>query len=170
MLTCCAFRKRKISTNVTSSEISVTKWKKFCIEKSFYLVLDTKSFRFLLELTNSCPNAQQVRKNMKSMSVIEFRYPLNFLFKITTFSNDFTTKDASGKTMFYEKEKIFKRRDHIKVVSDESKKEVMYDFISNNIIGFQQTFTMTNAQKQVGRKVRKKTFRSFINATYHLQD
>src|SRR5690606_25929152 len=58
--TCCAFRKRKISTNVTSSEISVTKWKKFCIEKSFYLVLDTKSFRFLLELTNFCTNAQQV--------------------------------------------------------------------------------------------------------------
>src|SRR5690606_18664549 len=60
MVTCCAFRKRKISTNVTSSEISVTKWKKFCIEKSFYLVLDTKSFRFLLKLTIFCPNAQQV--------------------------------------------------------------------------------------------------------------
>src|SRR5690606_1330992 len=60
IFTCCAFRKRKISTNVTSSEISVTKWKKFCIEKSFYLVLDTKSFRFLLELTNFCTNAQQV--------------------------------------------------------------------------------------------------------------
>src|SRR5690606_36757550 len=60
LYTCCAFRKRKISTNVPSSEISVTKWKKFCIEKSFYLDLDTKSFRFLLQLTNFCPNAQQV--------------------------------------------------------------------------------------------------------------
>jgi len=107
---------------------------------------------------------------MKSMSVIEFRYPLNFLFKITTISNDFTAKDASGKTIFYVREKIFKLRDHIKVFRDESKKEVMYDFVSNKIIDFQQTFTMTNAQKQVVGKVRKKTLRSFIKATYHLQD
>ena len=99
-----------------------------------------------------------------------FQYPLNLLFKITTFSNDFTARDASGNTIFYVREKMFKLRDHINVFRDESKKEVLYDLVSNKIIDFQQTFTITNAQKQVIGKVRKKTFRSVFKATYYLQD
>lgn len=99
-----------------------------------------------------------------------FQYPLNLLFKITTFSNDFTAKDASGNTIFYVREKMFKLRDHINVFRDESKKEVLYDLVSNKIIDFQQTYTITNAQKQIIGKVRKKTFRSVFKATYYLQD
>ena len=99
-----------------------------------------------------------------------YQYPLNYLFKITTVSNDFTATDASGKTIFFVREKLFKLRDHINVYRDESKKEILYDLVSNKIIDFQQTFTITNAQKQIVGKVRKKTVRSVIKATYHLQD
>lgn len=35
-----------------------------------------------------------------------YQYPLNFLFKITTVSNDFTATDASGKTIFFVREKL----------------------------------------------------------------
>src|SRR5690554_6614096 len=89
-----------------------------------------------------------------------FQYPLNFLFKITTVSNDFTATDASGKTIFFVREKLFKLRDHINIFRDESYKELLYDLVSNKIIDFQQTFTITNAQKQIVGKVRKKTVRS----------
>src|SRR5690606_10932036 len=47
---------------------------------------------------------------------------------------------------------------------------LLYDIVSNKIIDFQQTFTITNHQQQIVGKVRKKTFSSFIKATYHLQD
>ena len=99
-----------------------------------------------------------------------FQYPLNFLFKITTISNDFTATDVSGKTIFFVREKLFNLRDHISVYRDESKKEILYDLVSNKIIDFQQTFTITNTQKQVIGKIRKKTVRSVIKATYNLQD
>jgi len=99
-----------------------------------------------------------------------FQYPLNFLFKITTISNDFTATDVSGKTIFFVREKLFNLRDHINVYRDESKKEILYDLVSNKIIDFQQTFTITNTQKQVIGKIRKKTMRSVIKATYNLQD
>lgn len=99
-----------------------------------------------------------------------YQYPLNFLFKITTVSNDFTATDAAGKTIFFVREKLFKLRDHINVYRDESKKEILYDLVSNKIIDFQQTFTITNSQKEVIGKIRKKTVRSVIKATYHLQD
>ena len=39
-----------------------------------------------------------------------YQYPLNFLFKITTVSNDFTATDAAGKTIFFVREKLFKLR------------------------------------------------------------
>lgn len=104
---------------------------------------------------------------MKNSSL---QYPLNFLFKIATLSNDFVVSDASGKTIFYVREKIFKLRDHIKVYRDESKSEVIYDLVSNKIIDFQQTFTITNSSNQIVGKVRKKTFQSFLKATYHLQN
>lgn len=98
------------------------------------------------------------------------KYPLHFLFKVTTLSNDFTVKDATGQTFFYVREKMFKLRDHVKVYRDESKREVLYDFVSNKLIDFQQTFTITNQNNQVVGKVRKKTFQSFITVTYHIQN
>lgn len=100
-----------------------------------------------------------------------FQYPLNFLFKITSVSNDFTATDASGKTIFFVKEDLFKFGNQVKVYSDESKKEVLYDLVSDKIIDFQQDFTISNIQKKslVG-KVRKQTIQSVIKAIYHLQD
>lgn len=99
-----------------------------------------------------------------------YQYPLHFLFKITTITNDFTATDATGKTIFFVSEKFFKLRDHIKVFRDESREEVVYDMVSNKIIDFQQTFTIANTQQHAIGKVRKKTLRSFFKATYHLQD
>lgn len=99
-----------------------------------------------------------------------YQYPLHFLFKITTITNDFTATDATGKTIFFVREKFFKLRDHIKVFRDESREEVVYDMVSNKIIDFQQTFTIANTQQHAIGKVRKKTLRSFFKATYHLQD
>jgi len=99
-----------------------------------------------------------------------YNYPLNFTFKIATISNDFSANDASGKTLFYVREKMFKFRDHIKVYTNSSKNQLLYDIVSNKIIDFQQTFTITNNQQQILGKVRKKTLSSFIKATYQLQD
>lgn len=104
------------------------------------------------------------------MSNVRYQYPLDFLFKVTTIANDFTAADASGKTIFFVREEFLKLRDHVKVYADESKEELLYEIISNKIIDFQQTFTITNNQNIIIGKVRKKTLKSFVKATYYLQD
>lgn len=104
------------------------------------------------------------------MKTSKYNYPLHFLFRITTFSNDFSVNDAQGKKLFYVREKMFKFRDHIKVFRDDSKREELYDLVSNKIIDFQQTFTITDNNNQVVGKVRKKTFQSFVTVTYHIQN
>src|SRR5690606_24379569 len=104
------------------------------------------------------------------MSDVRYQYPLDFLFKVTTIANDFMAADASGKTIFFVREEFLKLKDHIKIYTDESKEELLYEIISNKIIDFQQTFTITNNQNTIIGKVRKKTLKSFVKATYYLQD
>lgn len=96
------------------------------------------------------------------MHLFSIKYPLQLKFKITTLANDFTVKDNSGKTIFYVREKLLKIRDHVKVYSNTSKEVQLYDLVSNKLIDFQQTFTITNSKQQVIGKVRKKTFQSFV--------
>ncbi|NGM71795.1 hypothetical protein [Sphingobacterium sp. SGL-16] len=99
-----------------------------------------------------------------------YNYPLHFKFKITTFSNDFEATDALGNTIFYVREKILIWRDQMKVYSDSSKSELLYEIKSNKLIDFQQTFTITNPQGNIIGKVRRKSIRSLWKSTFKLMD
>jgi len=101
---------------------------------------------------------------------MNIQYPLDLLFNVTTISNDFTASDASGKVIFFVREELLKLKDHVKIYSNESKSELLYEIKSNKIIDFQQTFTITNGQNEVIGKVRKKTLKSFVKATYYIQN
>ncbi|MBD1428401.1 LURP-one-related/scramblase family protein [Sphingobacterium litopenaei] len=99
-----------------------------------------------------------------------YNYPLHFKFKITTFSNDFEATDALGNTIFYVREKILTWRDQMKVYSDSSKSELLYEIKSNKLIDFQQTFTITNPQGNIIGKVRRKSIHSLWKSTFKLMD
>lgn len=101
---------------------------------------------------------------------LKLEYPLDFKFRVGTLSNDFIAKDASGRTLFYVREKMFTWRDIIKVYSDESKTDLLYELRSNKLIDFQQTFTITNHRGEIIGKVRRKTLRSFWRSTFNLID
>lgn len=98
------------------------------------------------------------------------QYPLHFKFRISTLSNDFIAKDSSGKTIFYIREKILAWRDQMKVYSDESKSQLLYEIRSNKLIDFQQTFTITRATGEIIGKVRRKSIRSLWKSTFRLMD
>jgi|SRR5690606_4960418 uncharacterized protein YxjI len=98
----------------------------------------------------------------------KYNYPLDFKFKIGTLSNDFEAKDALGNTLFYVREKILTWRDQMKVYSDSSKSELLYEMKSNRLIDFQQTFTITDAANNVIGKVRRKSIRSLWKSTFKL--
>lgn len=98
----------------------------------------------------------------------KYNYPLDFRFKIGTLSNDFEAKDALGNTLFYVREKILTWRDQMKVYSDSSKSELLYEMKSNRLIDFQQTFTITDTMNNVIGKVRRKSIRSLWKSTFKL--
>ena len=104
------------------------------------------------------------------MNFNNLKFPFDIKFHVATFSNDFSVSDANNQPIFYVREKMFSWRDVIKVYHDSSKKEELYQLRSNKIIDFQQTFTIADASGNTIGKARRKTFKSFWTATFHIYD
>ncbi len=107
---------------------------------------------------------------MENNNFISAQYPLAFKFQIGTISNDFIASDALGRQLFYVREKMFTWRDTIKVYRDSSKSALLYQLVSNKLIDFQQTFTLSDATGRVVGKVRRKSLRSLWRSTFYLMD
>ncbi|MBL4593294.1 MAG: hypothetical protein JKX68_05685 [Flavobacteriales bacterium] len=103
-------------------------------------------------------------------SFTDFNYPITFVFKIGALANDFTAKDASGNTIAYVKQKMFKLKEAINVFSNESKTDVLYTIAADRIIDFNASYTFKNKSGielgKVGRKGRK----SLLKAHYEIFD
>lgn len=104
------------------------------------------------------------------MPINQLQFPLDFKFHIATISNDFSVVDASGQSVFYVREKMFTWRDRIKVYSNSSQSELLYELTSNKLIDFQQTFTITDRNGNIVGKARRKTLSSLWTATFHIYD
>lgn len=100
----------------------------------------------------------------------DLQYPLHFLFRVTSFANDFTATDDIGQTIFYVSSKLFSWRDHIIVYRDETKTEILYELKSNKLIDFQQTFSILDKHGRVVGKVRRKSLKSLWRSTFNLLD
>ena len=98
------------------------------------------------------------------------QYPIKFSFKITTLSNDFTAKNASGQTIAYVKQKMFKLKEAITVYSDESKSQVLFTIAANKWLDFSAAYSMTDASGNEIGKIARKGWRSMWKAEYDIVD
>ena len=95
-------------------------------------------------------------------------YPIKFSFKVTTLSNDFTARNASGQTIAYVKQKMFKLKEAITVYSDESKTRILYTIAANKWLDFSAAYSMKSAnEKEIG-KIARKGWRSMWKAEYDI--
>lgn len=98
------------------------------------------------------------------------QFPLDLQFKISTLSNDFVAKDASGNTLAYVRQKLLKFIDEIQVFNDDSRTNLAYTIKANKWIDFSATYTFTNSQgKEVGR-IARKGWASLWKAHYEIFD
>ena len=100
----------------------------------------------------------------------EFTFPLTFEFKLGTLSNDFIAKDASGQTIAYVRQKMFRLKEAIMVYSDENKSELKYKINANKIIDFSANYEFTNNNDKVLGSVGRKGMKSLWKAHYELFD
>lgn len=95
-------------------------------------------------------------------------FPLSLQFKISTFSNDFTVRDAHATTVAYVKQKLFKFIEEITVFTDESQTTESYRIKANKWIDFSAAYTFFDKDgKDIG-KVARKGWASLWKANYEV--
>jgi len=100
----------------------------------------------------------------------DLKFPIQFSFKIGTLANDFTAKDASGKTVAYVKQKMFKLKEAITIYSDENKTKVDYTIAANQWLDFSAAYAFKDAQGKVFGKIARKGWASMWKANYEIID
>ncbi len=100
----------------------------------------------------------------------EFNFPLELEFKIGTLSNDFIARDASGKTIAYVRQKLFRFKEAVQIFRDDSKKDVMYTINADRIIDFRACYGFKDAEGNNLGKVGRKGMKSIWKATYNVFD
>ncbi|WP_047415398.1 hypothetical protein [Cellulophaga sp. Hel_I_12] len=97
-------------------------------------------------------------------------FPIKFVFHISTFSNDFTATDATGKTIAFVKQKLFKLKEDVSVFQDESKSKLLFKINADKWIDFSTAYEFTNSDGIVLGKIARKGWASIWKAKYELID
>ena len=100
----------------------------------------------------------------------DLNFPISFTFNVTTLSNDFSAKDASGRTVAYVRQKMFKLKEDINIYDNENKSNLTHNIRADKWIDFSAAYSFKDAQgKEVG-KIARKGWASIWKAHYELID
>ena len=100
----------------------------------------------------------------------ELNFPIKFVFKISTLSNDFTAKDANGNTVAYVRQKMFKLKEDIRIYEDESRAKLNYTIKADRWLDFSAAYSFTHSSGTELGKVARKGWASIWKAEYELID
>jgi uncharacterized protein YxjI len=100
----------------------------------------------------------------------DLNFPISFTFHVTTLSNDFSAKDAHGKTLAYVRQKMFKLKEDINIYDNENKTRLTHNIRADKWIDFSAAYSFKDAQgKEIG-KIARKGWASVWKAHYELID
>ncbi|MDP5229220.1 MAG: hypothetical protein NWQ38_02415 [Cellulophaga sp.] len=102
--------------------------------------------------------------------MINLSFPIKFVFNITTFSNDFTATDASGKTVAFVKQKLFKFKEDVSVFENETKTNILFKINADKWIDFSTAYNFSDPGGKSLGKVARKGWASIWKAKYELID
>lgn len=112
----------------------------------------------------------RLRISTKNQTMNNLNFPIKFVFQISTLANDFTAKDATGKTVAYVKQKLFKLKEDISIYENESKAKVNFKIKADKWIDFSAAYSFTDAEGAELGKIARKGWTSIWKAHYELID
>lgn len=98
------------------------------------------------------------------------QFPVNFKFKISSLANDFTATDATGKTVAYVRQKMFKLKEDIQIYNDETKSKVQYSIKADRWLDFSAAYAFYDENGNEFGKIARKGWRSIWKAQYEIID
>jgi hypothetical protein len=102
---------------------------------------------------------------------VPYEYPLKLSFKIMAVAPQIYIRDASGRDLFYVKQKLFKLKESISVFSDSTKQNQLYTIGADRILDFsaQYYFTSYASNQRIG-SVKRQGMKSLWKASYMIFD
>jgi len=100
----------------------------------------------------------------------EIKFPVNFQFKITSLANDFIATDASGKTIAYVRQKMFKLKEDIQIFSDDTKSKVIYSIKADRWLDFSAAYAFFDTDGKEFGKIARKGWKSLWKSEYDIID
>ena len=97
-------------------------------------------------------------------------FPVELTFKIGTLANDFVAHDATGSTVAYVRQKMFKLKEDIEIFSDESRTRLVFRIQADQWLDWSTAYNFTNALGRGIGKVARKGWASLWKAHYDIID
>jgi uncharacterized protein YxjI len=93
-------------------------------------------------------------------------YPLQLSFKIIAIAPQISVTDATGRLLFYVKQKAFKLKEKVTVFADEAQTRALYSIAADRILDISAQYDITNAAGAKIGTVKRQGMRSIWRAHY----
>ncbi len=94
------------------------------------------------------------------------QYPLALSFKVLALASQATVTDATGRTILYTKQKMFKFREHVEIWTDSSQGTRLAEIKANKVIDWSARYNFTDARGTAIGSVGRRGWRSMWKAHY----
>ena len=96
------------------------------------------------------------------------QYPLELRFKLFALSPQITVRDATGNSILYVKQQLFRLKEKVEVFSDSSRSNKLFEINADRIIDFSANYRFTAADGTPWGMVRRRGMRSLWSAHYEV--
>lgn len=96
------------------------------------------------------------------------QYPLQLSFRILALASQASVTDATGRTVLYTKQKMFKFREHVEIFTDKSQATRLAEIKANKVIDWSARYDSTDATGQAIGSVGRKGWRSLWRSHYEV--
>jgi uncharacterized protein YxjI len=96
------------------------------------------------------------------------QYPLDLRFTIFSFAQKITVSDASGNSILFVRQKMFRFKEKIEVFSDSSQRHKLFEINADRILDFSANYSFTGADGSDWGSVRRHGMRSLWSAHYEV--
>ena len=98
------------------------------------------------------------------------QFPINIRFKVFGIAPQIFVEDSAGKSVFYVKQKLFKLKEAVKVFSDSSQKETLFEINADRVLDFNAKYHFKDSAGADVGAVGRQGVKSLFKAHYDVYE